>query len=400
MAQQGDVRSIDLLDGDWYATEQHADWAWMREHAPVFHDEANDVWALTRYAEVMEVSRDPARFSSAQAPRPHGTPMAMMISMDDPLHARRRKLVSGGFTPRRVRDHTATIEAICAGIVDRVCERGECDFVADVAAPLPLLLIADLLGFPPESYDQLLRWSDDLLQATVGKPEAMEAALVAAVEFREFQLEVIADRRARPPADDLVSVLCHAEIDGERLDDEAIVMESMLILIGGDETSRHVVADGMLALLDHPDQTAWLRADPDPGGKRMELAVEELLRWVSPIKNMARTVTAPTELAGVPLPVGAQLMLMYPSANRDPAVFDDADRLVLSRDPNPHVAFGFGPHFCMGASLARLELRVMFAEVLRRLPDLRVAGPVTRRASNFISGPESMPVAFTPTARS
>ncbi len=234
MAQQGDVRSIDLLDGDWYATEPHADWAWMREHAPVFHDEANDVWALTRYAEVMEVSRDPARFSSAQAPRPHGTPMAMMISMDDPLHARRRKLVSGGFTPRRVRDHTATIEAICAGIVDRVCERGECDFVADVAAPLPLLLIADLLGFPPESYDQLLRWSDDLLQATVGKPEAMEAALVAAVEFREFQLEVIADRRARPPADDLVSVLCHAEIDGERLDDEAIVMESMLILIGGD----------------------------------------------------------------------------------------------------------------------------------------------------------------------
>jgi len=396
---QGYTRSIDLLDGEWYAAEPYADWAWMREHAPVFHDEANDVWAVTRYAEVMEVSRHPARFSSTRAPRPHGTPMAMMISMDDPLHARRRKLVSGGFTPRRVRDHTATIEAICSGIVDRVCERGECDFVTEVAAPLPLLLIADLLGFPPETYDQLLRWSDDLLQATVGKPEAMEAALVAAVEFREFQLEVIADRRSRPPTDDLISILCHAEIDGERLDDEAIVMESMLILIGGDETSRHVVADGMLALLDHPDQTAWLGEDPDPDGERMELAVEELLRWVSPIKNMARTVTAPTELAGVSLPSGAQLILMYPSANRDPAVFDEPDRLVLWRDPNPHVAFGFGPHFCMGASLARLELRVMFAEVLRRLPDLRVVGPVTRRASNFISGPESMPVAFTPTAR-
>ena len=397
---EDEVRDVDLLDGDWYATEPHADWAWMREHAPVFHDVANDVWAVTRYADVMEVSRHPARFSSVRAPRPHGNPMAMMISMDDPLHARRRKLVSGGFTPRRVRDHTATIESICSGIIDRVCERGECDLVADVAAPLPLLLIADLLGFPPESYDQLLQWSDDLLQATVGKPEAMEAALVAAVEFREFQLGVIADRRSRPPADDLISTLCHAEIDGERLDDEAIVMESMLILIGGDETSRHVIADGMLALLDNPAQRNRLLADPDPAGVRMELAVEELLRWVSPIKNMARTVTEPTELAGVALPAGAQLMLMYPSANRDATVFDDPDRLLLDRNPNPHVAFGFGPHFCMGASLARLELRVMFAEVLRRLPDLQLAGPVTRRASNFISGPESMPVTFTPTAAS
>jgi cytochrome P450 family 142 subfamily A polypeptide 1 len=391
---------IDLLDGEWYATEPHDDWAWMRANAPVFHDVANDVWALTRYADVMEVSRHPQRFSSSRAPRPHGNPMAMMISMDDPLHARRRKLVSGGFTPRRVRDHTATIEAICAGIIDRVCEQGSCDFVADVAAPLPLLLIADLLGFPPESYDQLLRWSDDLLQATVGRPEAMEAALVAAVEFREFQLGVIADRRSRPPSDDLISTLCHAEIDGERLDDEAIVMESMLILIGGDETSRHVIADGVLALLADPDQMAWLAADPDPAGRRMELAVEELLRWVSPIKNMARTVTAATELAGVALPAGAQVMLMYPSANRDDAVFDTPDRLRLDRDPNPHVAFGFGPHFCMGASLARLELRVMFAEVLRRLPDLEVCGPVTRRASNFISGPESMPVRFSPTPSS
>jgi cholest-4-en-3-one 26-monooxygenase len=393
MAQPVVRDDINLLDGDWYANQPHDDWAWMRANAPVFHDVANDVWAITRYHDVLAVSKDPTTFSSKRAPRPHGDPMAMMISMDDPLHARRRKLVSGGFTPRRVRAHHDTITRICTAIIDRVCTAGSCDFVADIAAPLPLLLIADMLGFPPESYDDLLQWSDDLLQATVGKPEAMEAALTAALAFREFQLEVIAERRAAPPADDLVSVLCHAEIDGERLDDESIVMESMLILIGGDETSRHVIADGMLALMDHPDQRAWLAADPT----RLDVAVEELLRWVSPIKNMARTVTTDTELGGVVLPEDAQVMLMYPSANRDDAVFDQPDRFDVSRDPNPHLAFGFGPHFCMGASLARLELRIMFAELLRRLPDVALDGPVTRRSSNFISGPETMPVVFTPT---
>jgi cholest-4-en-3-one 26-monooxygenase len=386
--------SIDLLDGEWYASQPWHDWERLRHQQPAYHDVANDVWAVTRYHDVLAIEKDPATFSSVRAPRPHGNPMPMMISMDDPLHARRRKLVSKGFTPRRVRDHENTIRRICTEIIDRVCERGSCDFVADIAAPLPLLLIADLLGFPPESYDDLLAWSDDLLQATVGRPEAMEAALHAAIAFREFQMEVIADRRARPPADDLVSILCHAEIDGERLDDESIVMESMLILIGGDETSRHVIADGMLALCDNPGQRQALAE----GSIGMDTAVEELLRWVTPIKNMARTVTRNVEVAGSELPEGAQVLLMYPSANRDDAVFDEPDRFDLTRDPNPHLAFGFGPHFCMGASLARLEVRVMVEELLRRLPDLEVSGPVTRRASNFISGPETMPVVFSPSA--
>jgi cholest-4-en-3-one 26-monooxygenase len=386
------AQTIDLLDGEWYGRQPYEDWAHLRAEAPVYHDAANDVWALTRYHDILAAEKDPATFSSARAPRPHGNPMPMMISMDDPLHARRRKLVSKGFTPRRVREHDATIRRICTDIINRVCERGQCDFVNDIAAPLPLLLIADMLGFPPSSYDDLLAWSDDLLQATAGRPEAMEAAMTAALAFREFQLDVIADRRSRPPADDLVSVLCHAEIDGERLDDESIVMESMLILIGGDETSRHVIADGMLALIDHPDQRRQLAS----GQISYDLAVEELLRWVTPIKNMARTVTRPTTVAGVELPEGAQVLLMYPSANRDAEVFDEPDRFDLARDPNPHLAFGFGPHFCMGASLARLEVRIMFEELLRRLPDVKLAGPITRRASNFISGPESMPVAFSP----
>jgi cytochrome P450 family 142 subfamily A polypeptide 1 len=388
---------IDLLDGGWYASQPFEDWAWMREHAPVYRDRANDVWALTRYADVLAAEKDPATFSNRRGPRPHGDYLPMMIAMDDPQHGRRRKLVSRGFTPKRVRDHEATVRRICNDIIDRVAARGECDFVWDIAAPLPLLLIADLLGFPPESYDDLLRWSDDLIRATTADPpqEIAEAGLNAMLAFRDFQLGVIADRRSRPPQDDLVSILCHAEIDGEQLDDESIIQESLLILIGGDETSRHVLTDGMLALLANPDQAAVLRDDP----AAMELGVEELLRWVSPIKNMARTVTRAVELHGETLREGDQLILMYPSANRDTAVFMEPDRLDVRRYPNPHLAFGFGPHFCMGASLARLELQVMFSELLRRLPDLHLAGdPQPRRPSNFISGPEAMPVAFSPHA--
>jgi cytochrome P450 family 142 subfamily A polypeptide 1 len=387
---------IDLLDGRWYAQRPFEQWAWMREHAPVYWDGKNEVWGITRYHDVVAVEKDPATFSSRRSPRPHGDPLPMMISMDNPQHSRRRNLVNRGFTPRRVREHETTIRRICAEIVDRVCERGSCDFVWDVAAPLPLLLIADMLGFPPESYDDLLRWSDDMIRGTtVGDEAAIAKSHEAGLAFREFQLGVIADRRSKPPQDDLVSVLCYAEIDGEHLDDESIIQESLLILIGGDETSRHVITGGMEALLDHPDQKEFLAAHPEA----LETGVEELLRWVTPIKNMSRTVTRDTDFGGQQLHEGDQLIVLYPSANRDTAVFSDPDRFDVKRDPNPHLAFGLGTHFCLGASLARIELKVMFDEVLRRLPDLRLAegAELPFRASNFITGAESMPVVFTPT---
>jgi len=326
----------------------------------------------------------------------------MMISMDDPLHTRRRRLVYRGFTPKRVHDKEPAIREICTRIIDEVCERGECDFVWDIAAPLPLLLIAEMLGFPPDSYDDLLRWSDDLIRATTQEPtpEIAASSAEAAMKFREFQLGVIADRRARPAQDDLVSILCHAEIDGEKLDDESLVQETLLILIGGDETTRHVISCGMLALIDHPDQRALLAAaDADA----RTVAVEELLRWVTPIKNMSRTVAREVEIDGQTLHEDDQLILLYPSANRDGAVFDDPYRFDVRREPNPHLSFGFGTHFCLGASLARLELNVMFDELSKRLPDIELAADAASlpfRASNFIVGPEAMPVRFTPTARS
>ena len=393
---------IDLLDGDWYAARPYEQWAWMRQNAPVYHDERNDVWGITLYDDVLMIEKDARTFSSKRAPRPHGDPLPMMISMDNPEHQQRRSLVYRGFTPKRVQDHTPRIVELCTQIIDKVSEKGECDFVWDIAAPLPLLLIADMLGFPEEAFDDLLKWSDDMMRGTTGYPdpggpvtEAQILAPQAGLAFREFQLGVIADRRSKPPQDDLVSTLCYAEIDGHKLDDESIVQESLLILIGGDETSRHVMTDGMLALLEFPDQRDLLVAEPD----RIELGVEELLRYVSPIKNMARTVTRDLELRGQQLHEGDQVMLFYPSANRDASVFDDPDRLDVTRDPNPHLAFGFGPHFCMGASLARLELKVMFTELLRRLPDIELVpgADLEYRASNFISGPESMPVRFTPT---
>jgi cytochrome P450 family 142 subfamily A polypeptide 1 len=255
-----------------------------------------------------------------------------------------------------------------------------------------MIVIGDMLGVPPEDRDQLLRWSDDLIGSISGDPDRIVAAAAAFSEYEAYARRTIAARREEP-TDDLVSVLVRAEVDGDRLDDDELLFESLLILVGGDETTRHVISGGMLALMEHPDQRALLT-----GGADIETGVEELLRWITPIKNMSRTAARDVEFGGQQLREGDQLMLFYPSANRDEAVFDDPYRFDVTRDPNPHIAFGFGPHFCLGAALARIELKVMFSELLRRLPDIELdtTEPLPYRASNFIVGPEAMPVRFTP----
>ena len=392
---------INVMDGNWYSTEPHEDWTWMRHEAPVYYDKNSDTWAIMRHEDVLMVEKDSKNFSNFNSPRPHGEHIPMMISMDDPEHLRRRMVVNKGFTPQRVREKEIEIKKICDEIIDKVCEKGECDFVWDIAAPLPLILIGDMLGFPRESYSDLLEWSDDMIRGTtINDPAAAEKALIAGISFREYQLKVIADRRAKDPQSDLVSVLCHAEVDGNKLDDESLVQESLLILIGGDETSRHVITGGMLALLDHPDQREKLAAHKDDEAY-MTTAMEEILRWVTPIKNMARTSNKEVEIKGQTIQEGEQVILMYPSANRDEEIFDEPFKFDLERDPNPHLAFGFGTHFCLGASLARLELKIMFERVFERLGDLELANtePLPFRASNFIVGPEAMPVKFTPSAK-
>jgi cytochrome P450 family 142 subfamily A polypeptide 1 len=385
---------IDLCSGGFWAGDHHAALTWMRREAPVHWD--GRVWGITRYADVKEVSRAPDRFSSAGGIRPDSPALPMMIDMDDPDHAKRRKLVNRGFTPRRVSESEDDVRRACDLIIDAVCEKGECDFVNDIAAWLPMIMIGDWLGVAPDDRATLLRWSDDMLRGLTGgltEDEAMIRATQAFTEYTDYALGAIEARRSHP-TDDLISTLVHADVDGDRLADDELVQESLLILVGGDETTRHVISGGMYQLLTNPDQRQRLLDDP----ARIPTAVEEMLRWVSPIKNMARMVVQDTEFRGQRLEAGQKLLLLYPSANRDDDVFDDPFRFDVERHPNEHVAFGFGTHFCLGSSLARVELRVMFEHLLRRLPDMELVEPAEPelRAANFISGYETMPVRFSP----
>ncbi len=387
---------IDLCSGAFWAGDHHEKLAWVRANAPVYWD--GILWGVSRYADLKTVSKDPATFSSAGGIRPQQPALPMMIDMDDPAHLKRRMLVNRGFTPRRVRDTEPSVRQACAEILDAVCQRGDADLVHDIAAHLPMIMIGDALGVRPEHRADLLRWSDDMLKglSTEATTEQLEAAGAAFGEYVAYAHEVIADRQAEA-RDDLMSILVHAEVDGERLSADAIVQESLLILIGGDETTRHVISGGVQQLLLHPNQ--WARVARDPGVR--PTAVEEMLRWVTPIKNMVRTATRDVELGGQKVEEGDELMLLYPSANRDEDVFDDPFRFDVGRDPNEHVAFGFGPHFCLGASLARLEIAVMLDALLERLPDLALSDPDAApdlRPANFVSGLESLPVRFSPTA--
>ena len=397
MADHPTMAEIDLLSGAFWAGDHHAKLAWMRANAPVYWD--GRAWGVTRYQDVRDVSTRTDVFSSAQGIRPDSPAIPMMIDMDDPAHFQRRKLVNRGFTPRRVRDQQPRILEVCDEIIDKVCERGECDLVWDIAAPLPLIMIGDALGVAPEDRDDLLRWSDEMLRGLTGIQDdaLMEKAALASAQYGEYAAKVIADRREHP-CDDLMSTLVHAEVDGDRLSHDEVVFESLLILVGGDETTRHVISGGAYQLLSHPDQRDALVADP----ALIPTAVEEMLRWVSPIKNMNRTVTTDVELGGQQLREGDNVLLLYPSANRDEDVFADPFAFDIRRQPNEHLAFGFGTHFCLGSSLARLELRGMFERLLARLPDLELVEPdePDARPANFISGYESMPVRFTPTAPS
>jgi cytochrome P450 family 142 subfamily A polypeptide 1 len=386
-----DAPPISLLAADFYVDGARDAYAWMRAHAPVYFDEPNHLWGVSTYAGVLAVGRDPSTFSSAGGSRPDTGPMPWMIDMDAPDHLKRRKLVSRGFTSARVRAMRAKVTEICDDLIDRVCEQGECDFVRDLAAPLPMVVIGDMLGIPASDRGQLLRWSDDMLRSLSGDPESLAAAAVAFGEFDRYARAMIAARRSSP-TDDLVSVLVHAEVDGARLGDDEIVMETLLLLVGGDETTRHVTVGGTEQLLADPDTKARLLADP----ALLPDAVEEMLRWVTPIKNMARTTTREVELEGVTLPAGTRLVVLYESANFDDAKFSSPELFDVERAPNDHLAFGFGAHFCLGASLARLELLVMFDRLLARLPDLELASDAP--LVHTINGVATMPVRFDPTA--
>lgn len=395
--------NFDLLDGRFYSGDlgdARSAYAWMRENEPVYR--AEGIVGAASYAAVTDAERDPVLFSNGGGIRPGVGPLPHMIDMDDPQHLQRRRLVNAGFTRKQVEAKIPRIRDICDQLIDSVCGKGEADFVRDLAAPLPMAVIGDMLGVRPEDRGTFLKWSDDLLSAlgSNASDDELRAQAEAYLAFSEFTLDTIARRRENP-TDDLTSILVHAEIDGDRLSDQDIVSETLLILIGGDETTRHVLSGGMEQLMRHPDQQAALAEDHDS----IPQALEEMLRWVSPIKNMCRTVTRDVDFHGTELREGEKMMLLFESANFDEAQFDEPNTFDIERASNQHLAFGLGAHFCLGNQLARLEGRLMFEQLLSRLPDMTLpAGvlsdekPLRRRPANFVSGLEEMPVTFTAAA--
>jgi cytochrome P450 family 142 subfamily A polypeptide 1 len=387
---------VDLTDGAFYADDSRSVYKWMRANEPVFRDR-NSLAAAATYQAVIDAERAPELFSNAGGIRPDQDAPPMMIAMDDPTHLLRRKLVNAGFTRKRVKDREESIGLLCDALIDVVCERGECDFVRDIAAPLPMAVIGDILGVLPEQREMFLRWSDDMmnfLSSTMAEVD-MQVTVNAFGAYADYMMGMIAARKVEP-TDDLISVLVHAEVDGEKLADHEIINEVLLLLIGGDETTRHTLSGGTAQLLREPSQHQRLADDLT----LLPNAIEEMLRWTAPVKNMARTVTADTDFHGAQLKQGEKIILLFESANFDETVFGDPEKFRIDRYPNNHMAFGFGTHFCLGNQLARLELSMMNQRLLQRLPDMRLASsePLPLRPANFVSGLEKMPVIFTPSA--
>ena len=376
--QAQETRTIDLLDGAFYLDDPYPTYAWLREHSPLYWDATNELWGVSRYDDVVEVERRKDTFISSDQVkggyRPNIPADPAMIGLDDPEHQKRRSLVARRFTPRAVSGREDHVRRTVTDLLDAVEARGgEAEVIADLAAPLPAMTIAWLLGFPEERWPDLASWSERTIMLGGGPRYASDDGVDAMLEFHGAAAELYAEKQGCP-ADDLMSLWTGATIDGQDLSLTDVLSDCLLLLDGGAETTRTVIGRTFLELIAHPDQWQALREGAD-----VEVAVEEMIRWVTPIHNMCRVATTDTTVGGRPVGAGQQLVLMYSSANRDPAHFDDPERFDVSRRPNNHLSFGFGTHFCLGAALARLELRVFFEELVRRVRSFRLtpgASPV------------------------
>ena len=401
MTALDDAPTIALLSPASFAHGQpHDQFAWLREHDPVhWHDEPGGpgFWAVTRYRDVKAVGRDAATFSSRAGimiPDNEGGievgDHEMMISADPPVHTGLRKLVAPEFIPRAAKAMRPRIEELASRIIDGIADRGECDLVSDIAGLMPSYVIADMLGIPLEDGVELYGLTEKIHAA----PESLEAgaAMGAVLQMFNYAREVWERKRAEP-SDDLATLIATAALDDHELDVIDFNLFFLLLIDAGGDTTRNLVAGGMDALFSHPDQLAWLREDIDG---RLAGAVEELLRWISPVVYMRRTALRDASVAGVPVTAGQKVVMYYGSANRDPEAFGPtANVLDLARNPNDHVAFGGGgPHFCLGAHIARIEIHSLLRELLTRLDGVRPVGETEWLPSTFISGPKHLPIAF------
>jgi cytochrome P450 len=400
--------NIDLLNvANFAGSQPHDQFAWLRANAPLhWHSEPNGpgFWAVTRFDDVKSIGRDAETFSSYPTimiadPDPQRVAEAgdhvMMLMTDPPLHTRMRRLISGDFTPRAVSVLIPRLNELAAQIVDEVIERGTADLVSDLAGEMPSFVIAELLGIPLADGRDLYHATEALHSST--EIVGVEAQQAAYLRMYTYAQKVFAEKRANP-TNDLASLLANGAIDERPIDELDFFLWFLLLIDAGGDTTRNLVGGGMHALFEHPDQLSLLRAHTE---ELLPTAVDELLRWVSPVIHMRRTVTRDTVLHGQALDKGDKVVMFYGAANRDPACVQDPDRFDVTRAVNPHVAFGGGgPHFCLGSHLARLEITALLRELLTRLPDLELAGEPKWMQSNFIFGPTTLPVRFTPEKRS
>jgi cytochrome P450 family 142 subfamily A polypeptide 1 len=406
---------IDVLDPRFYDDPWEA-YRWLRHHSPIHWDAKNQLWVLSKHEDVSHISRHQERYSAADGVRPRVQAPMSIISMDDPEHTRQRRIVSRGFTPAKVRALTDHIRDLSNQIVDEVQERGTVDFVEDFAIHVPLIVIAEMMGLDPDQRHRLYKWSDAMMAGDSAADSADDPLMLAAAEaFGEYAalcVELIQERRAHPDrAEDIISVLTRAYDEGElsredrggadevdtsnaSLTDDELIMFLVLIVVAGNETTRNALTGGLIAFSRFPEQKQRVIEDPS----LWDTAVDEIIRYVSPVLSFSRTVTEDHTYKGVDLKAGDKVFMLYQSANRDEDVFEAPDELRVDRDPNPHLAFGIGTHYCMGANLARAEVRVVFEELFKRLGDIHVpdgARPV-RGHSSLVLSLEHLPAVFTP----
>jgi cholest-4-en-3-one 26-monooxygenase len=404
-----EMTDVDLRDSSQFVEGVPFAWfAHARQVAPVqWHEDPNSArggfWSVTRYEDCVAVNRDYEHFSSHTSTALfHDMDEAqleqqrmMMLNMDPPLHTRYRRLVNKGFTPRMVRDLEDKVVASADAILDAVCESGRADFVEQIAAELPLQVIAELMGVPQEDRHLVFDWSNKMIGSE--DPEyqlTAEDGAQAAMELFAYADELCAKKRINPH-EDLFSVLTQAEIEGDQLSQLELDLFFLLLAVAGNETTRNLISGAMVAFFDHPDQWERLKADRS----LLPSAVEEMLRFVTPVMHFRRTAVDDLVMGGQNIQAGDKVIFWHISANRDETVFPDPDTFDIGRTPNNHMAFGGGgPHFCLGANLARMEIKVMFDRILDRLPDIHLDGEVSRLRSNFINGVKHIPVAFAPSA--
>ncbi len=368
MSSESTRLEIDLLDPYLYQRNPHDVWTWMRQHEPVYRDEKNGLWGITRHADVMDVERRSMVFSSAGVYRAVASPgESNMIAQDDPRHRQQRMLVQPQLTRAGVSERAGEIQALVAELVDEIVETGECEVVEMLAGQLPARLTSRLLGFPEEMWPQLKSWSERLMRTDMRErdPQAMHDFIEANREFISAMTPIIGEVAACP-RNDFMSIWTHARIDGKPLPPESIVHEVGLFIAGGAETTRTAISHGLRAFCDYPEQWNDMGTHPE----LVENAVEEVLRWVTPLNNFFRMAMQDDVIGGQPVAAGDRIIMLYPSANRDESVFEDPFAFNIRRRPNPHLSFGFGTHLCVGANLARLVLTTVFQQMSQKVTDL------------------------------